>query len=554
MKKIFKSTLFVIASVAVSAVYLTISLFIFSRSTNNLIDTSTKTYLSENVKAMAAIFNTKLEDQLVMLESQVRYYQDIDLSDYNSMKERILTTKGIGAFKNIGVANATGATVNQKGKSSGNIMLSDYFKEAMTGVSSVSENTSIDENGDEVLCLAVPIMQNGKAVGVVYGTFTKDMLNRLVETVSFGESSANVLYDDSGAIIAHTTDNEYLDGNDVNFYDLVGRRPETSDDNIFPYDDEGRQMLAAECPIGLHGWHFATLINASMITDVSDTIGRYVIYIIITITIVFALLLTSILTLMRNLSKIKRESARISAELGVATRIQADMLPTDFPEEDDIKLYATMTPAKEVGGDFYDFFYTDKDHIAMVMADVAGKGVPAALFMVVAKVVIRNQVMAGGSPADILFLVNNILCRNNPGGLFVTVWLGILDINTGVIEYVNAGHEYPVIGRAGKGFEVKEDENCPPLAAMEDMEFVNESVTLGAGDSLFLYTDGVPEAKNAGGARFGMDALIKGLDEDLGKSAADLVVNLKKKVDSFAGDIDPFDDITMMCLNYLGRK
>ena len=552
MKKFIKSYLFTIIVVVVSAVYLSVSLFIFNRSTNTLIDDTTRMYLDENVKAMAAIFNTKMEDQLVMLESQVRYFRDIDLSDYNAMKDRILQTKGIGAFKNIGVANTTGSTINYNGKSSGNIMMTDYFKEVMKGQDSISQSTYIDEDGDEVLVLAVPIIKEGETVGAVFGTFTKDILNKLVETVSFGESSANVLFDDDGTVIAYTIDTGFIDENDTNFYSMIERKGINGDETIFPYKKGDTEMLAAVASIGVHGWNFSTLLPRTIISDVSNTIGRYMIYIFFSVTVVFVLLLGSILLLMKNLSAEKRDKARITAELGVATKIQADMLPTDFPERNDLQLYATMTPAKEVGGDFYDYFFIDDDHIALVMADVSGKGVPAALFMTISKVVLRNQVLSGGTPSEILAQANNILCQNNSAGLFVTVWLGILDLRTGELNFSNAGHEYPIIGRAGKGFEALKGENCPPLAAMEDMPFDDECIKLEPGDSLFLYTDGVPEAKNSQGGRFGMDALIEGLNDTGELSASDILTQLKEKIDTFVGGIDPFDDITMMCLNYIG--
>ncbi|MCR4780089.1 MAG: SpoIIE family protein phosphatase [Ruminiclostridium sp.] len=554
MKKLVKSSLVIIVVVLISAVYLTVSMFIFGNSTNTLIRDTTQMYIDENVKAMAAIFNTKLEDQLVMLESQVRYFRDIDLSDYNAMRDRIMQTKGIGAFKNIGVANTTGATINYNGKSSGNIMLTDYFKAVMQGHDSISQSTYKDEDGDEVLVLAVPIVTDGKVVGTVYGTFTKDILNNLVETVSFGEASANVLFDDDGTVLAYSQDTSFINASDTNLYTMVNYDDSKADEVIHPYKKGNTEMFAAITSVGVHGWNFATLLPSSVITDVTKAIGRYVIYIIFAISVVFVMLLGSILLLMKNLNSARKDKARITAELGVATKIQADMLPTDFPVRSDLELCATMTPAKEVGGDFYDFFFVDDDHIALVMADVSGKGVPASLFMAISKVVLRNQVMVGGTPSEILETVNNILCANNSAGLFVTVWLGILDLNTGEISCSNAGHEYPVVNRLGKGFEVAEGENCPPLAAMEDMVFDDEKIVLQPGDSIFLYTDGVPEAKNAGGARFGMEAMTAGLNEGASLSPDGLLKSLKEKIDTFVGELDPFDDITMMSLTYKGRE
>ncbi len=253
-------------------------------------------------------------------------------------------------------------------------------------------------------------------------------------------------------------------------------------------------------------------------------------------------------TYIDDLTAVTAEKERVSAELNVATRIQEDMLPKDFPERNDISLYAAMTPAKEVGGDFYDFFFVDDDHIALVIADVSGKGVPAALFSVVSKVVIRNQVHAGGTPAEVLERTNSILCSNNGSGLFVTVWLGILDLKTGDVEYVNAGHEYPIISPKDKHAEIIEKDSFPPLAAMEGIEYINERLHLNNGDNLILYTDGVPEAKAADGSRFGMDRLVEIVERNKGSAPEKLVNDIKKDVDDFQSDKDPFDDVTIMSI------
>ena len=257
---------------------------------------------------------------------------------------------------------------------------------------------------------------------------------------------------------------------------------------------------------------------------------------------------------LNHLSEMKREKEAKEAELGVATKIQADMLPKDFPEREDIELYAAMTPAKEVGGDFYDFFFIDDSHLAMVMADVSGKGVPAALFCVVAKAVIRDKVMLSSDPVEILRDVNHILCANNSAGLFITVWLGILDLKTGVVEYVNVGHEYPIIGVLGNDVEVIQGDNCPPLAAMEDTEFTKETLILHNGDNLFLYTDGIPEAKSANGERFGMDRLTDVLKRNRGLTPKQIVTDVKWEVDSFQPKDDPFDDVTIMSVIWKGGK
>ncbi len=256
----------------------------------------------------------------------------------------------------------------------------------------------------------------------------------------------------------------------------------------------------------------------------------------------------------KQINDLENRTEHMAADLSVAAKIQAEMLPNDFPENDSVELFAAMTPAKEVGGDFYDFFFVDDDHIALVMADVSGKGVPAALFSIVSKTIIRDKVMLGGDPADILYDVNNILCKNNGAELFITVWLGILDLRTGIVKYVNAGHEYPIIGARGKPVSVIEKENCPPLAAAENVEFLVETLQLEKDGNLFLYTDGVTDAKSPDGSRFGMDRLINSLERSEGRTPEQIVTDLKHEVEAYQPENDPFDDVTIMSVVWKGGR
>lgn len=258
-----------------------------------------------------------------------------------------------------------------------------------------------------------------------------------------------------------------------------------------------------------------------------------------------------------DLTHVTAERERMGAELGVATKIQADMLPSKFPafpERKEFDIYATMTPAKEVGGDFFDFFLIDDDHLALVMADVSGKGVPAALFMVIAKTLIKNRATATDTPAKILYDVNNGLCEGNEAELFVTVWLGILTISTGKLVMANAGHEYPAIRKAGETYTLIRGDHCPPLAAEENTEYVNEELVLEPGDSLFVYTDGVSEAKDENGKRFGLDQMLTALNKAPAESEQELLQNVKTAIDGFVGDAAQFDDITMLGLRYFGKN
>ncbi len=255
-----------------------------------------------------------------------------------------------------------------------------------------------------------------------------------------------------------------------------------------------------------------------------------------------------------NLTKVTAEKERIGAELNIAAQIQADMLPRlfpAFPEREEFDLYASMTPAKEVGGDFYDFFLIDEDHIALVMADVSGKGVPAALFMVIAKTLIKNQAqVCDYSPAKVLMAVNDQLCEGNEAELFVTVWLGILEISTGKGLAANAGHEHPVICRAGGKHELVVYRHSPAVATMEGIRFREHPFELHPGDSMFVYTDGVPEAANIKNEFFGTDRMLEALNRNPDASPKELLSSVRSSLDAFVGKAPQFDDITMMCFKY----
>ena len=259
----------------------------------------------------------------------------------------------------------------------------------------------------------------------------------------------------------------------------------------------------------------------------------------------------------KNLAYVTAEKERIGAELNVATQIQADMLPRifpPFPDRNEFDIYASMNPAKEVGGDFYDFFFIDDDHLAVVIADVSGKGVPAALFMVIAKTLIKNRALLGGTPAEILHDVNEQLCEGNDAELFVTVWLGILEISTGNVKAVNAGHEYPAIKRVGGLYEISRTKHSPAVATMEGMNFREHEFVLNPGDTVFLYTDGVPEATNGKDELLGNDRMIEALNKTVNTSAEDILASMKTYVENFTGDAPQFDDVTMICLKYFGGE
>ncbi len=252
----------------------------------------------------------------------------------------------------------------------------------------------------------------------------------------------------------------------------------------------------------------------------------------------------------RDITAITAEKERIGAELSVATHIQASMLPSifpPFPDRKEFELYAKMDPAKEVGGDFYDFFMIDDDHIALVIADVSGKGVPAALFMVIAKTLIKNHAQSGSKAEDILMMSNDQLCEGNGEELFVTAWIGIVDLKTGVMSYCDAGHENPYVIHADGSIEIlKPQKKKPPLAAMEGIKYLANETTLKKGDCLFLYTDGVPEATNSNDELYGTDRLEKVLAAKSSDDTEKLLADVRADVDDFVADAPQFDDLTML--------
>ncbi len=256
-------------------------------------------------------------------------------------------------------------------------------------------------------------------------------------------------------------------------------------------------------------------------------------------------------------SKQQLESSRIEAELNMASSIQTNMLPSiypAFPERPEFDIYATMDPAKEVGGDFYDFFLVDDDHLCIVMADVSGKGVPAALFMMASKIILANNAMQGKSPARILADANSAICANNREEMFVTVWLGILELSTGKLVAANAGHEYPVLKHGAGLFELVKDKHGFVIGGMDGARYKEYELQMEPGSKLFLYTDGVPEASDSDKNLFGTDRMLEALNGEPAAAPEKILANVRRNVDGFVKSAEQFDDLTMLCLEYRGKE
>ena len=249
--------------------------------------------------------------------------------------------------------------------------------------------------------------------------------------------------------------------------------------------------------------------------------------------------------------------ASTEMELGVATKIQANMLPNNFPylpERTEFDLYASMSPAKDVGGDFYDFFMVDDTHLAMVIADVSGKGIPAALFMMASKILVKNTVMSGKSPGEALASVNNQVCSNNQEEMFVTVWLGILNLDDGTLVTANAGHEYPIIKKPDGDFEVRKTKHSFVIGGMSGIKYKETTTTLEPGTKLFVYTDGVPEAENVDEEQYGLDRFISVLNKNKDAEPQKLLEAVTEDVGIYAEGQPQFDDLTMLCIHYKGKE
>ena len=298
-------------------------------------------------------------------------------------------------------------------------------------------------------------------------------------------------------------------------------------------DTQRRQMIA-DCEVYAKDTTEVGELARSYISMVQD-LGKYV----------------------ENLQSVMAEKERINAELTLASDIQAHMLPCifpAFPEHKEFDLYALMHPAKEVGGDFYDFFMVDEDNLAVIVADVSGKGVPAALFMVIAKTLIKNYTQTGMEPAEVFTTVNRLLCDGNDAGLFVTAWMGVLELSSGTLTYVNAGHNPPLLKKADGEFEYMRERTGFVLAGMDGTKYRQKTLTVKPGDRLFLYTDGVTEATDSRQQLYGEERLGDFLNSHSRYDTTEMLRYLQDDLYEFTGSAPQFDDITMLLMDFKGAE
>ncbi len=259
-----------------------------------------------------------------------------------------------------------------------------------------------------------------------------------------------------------------------------------------------------------------------------------------------------------HLTQLTIEKERLNGELNMANQIQTGFLPritSQFKDRREFRMYASMKPAKEVGGDFYDFFFIDDDHLVLSIADVSGKGIPAALFMMITKAILKNNAHIGKTPAEILELTNDTIYANNRMEMFVTIWLGILEISSGKLIAANAGHEYPAVyDKADGKFDLYNDPHGFIIGGMDEVQYKNYELKLNPGDKLFVYTDGVMEAKNDQGEQYGKVRVIDTLNSVNDQGPEEIIGTVYDSLYNFMGESEQFDDITMLCLEYLGDR
>ena len=463
------------------------------------------------------------------------------------------------------------------------------------------------------LTCAAPFYNKGKFAGVVAMDILVGDLQKSVIDVDLGKGTYAFLVDDSnGSIIA----SPYIDKRQTEFENIKDETNEyypfsenilSGESGLSLYGD----TYVAYAPINVAKWVFCIKIPRELILEPVYSMDTLIIRIIIIFIIIFILvqivsffvvkrtanqitvpirdlkydveeisggnldyvarvegndeisdlanafnnMTLSIKNYINDLTSLTAEKERIGAELNVATHIQSSMLPSifpAFPNDKRFDIYATMDPAKEVGGDFYDFFMIDDKHIAIVVADVSGKGIPAALFMVIGKTLIKDHTGMERNLTDVFYEVNNMLCESNSENLFITAFEAVINIETGRLTYVNAGHEMPYIYRKGKDWTAYQMKPGFVLAGMENMKFTGGEITLEPGDKIFQYTDGVTEATNSNNELYGMDRLKIVLDANSGKTMHELLKVVKEDIDKFVGEAPQFDDITMLGFEFKG--
>ncbi len=331
----------------------------------------------------------------------------------------------------------------------------------------------------------------------------------------------------------------------------------------YTYTQHGWKEMFLQCIVPIHNEETGEVIGFVSLDTIWDAVienrNEYLqefltVMVIATVVLLFLSEFVLRLFIITPLRVVTAEQERINTELDVASGIQKTMLPNDFSiealHEEGYDIFASMVPAKEVGGDFYNFFMVDEEHLVLMIADVSGKGVPAALFMMISKIIIDGYVKEERlMPGEILQKANNAICDYNNEGMFVTVWLGIVNIKTGKAISASGGHEFPVICNSNGEFQVLRDKHGFVLGGFPDMPYEPTEFEIEKGGAIFIYTDGVPETTSATDELFGEERMLKALNSaPKNASPREIINHMKAQVDGFVGKAMQFDDMTMLCL------
>lgn len=556
--------------------------------------------------------NSRMNDEIALLSNVEMYWRPIlEFNDENITSLYLATETGFLLSEDKEHVDNSPSAV---GENYFNYFERDWYVKAKEKETVVFTNISQDYFGRGLtLTCAAPFYKGGRFAGVVALDILVGNLQKNLISVTAGSGSYAFAVDKKGNIIASPD----IDVNQTKFKNIYDEDSETKliADDILS-GDSGILLVNKSyyvfSPITNVDWVMCVKIPRSIITNSIKRIDRNIINMMAIFVIIAAIILVIVYKVsisfsnkltepieklkddveiisqgnfdykadvsgndeisdlahsfnamtsalkeyIDDITKLTAEKERTGAELNIATKIQLGMLPTEFPAFPDDKrfdIFATMNPAKEVGGDFYDFFKVDDKHIAIIVADVSGKGIPAALFMAIGKALLRDHTYIKQDLAAVFHSVNNILCGENRENLFITAFEGVIDLETGKLRYVNAGHELPFIYKKNKTWEAQNIKPGFVLGGIKGINFTVGEFDLGPGDRIFEYTDGVTEATNSNNELYGMDRLKKVLDDNKDRSVADLLPEVKKDIEIFEGSAPQFDDITMLCFEYRGE-
>ncbi len=509
-------------------------------------------------------------------------------------------------------ADALGNYITTTG-SKGNVRDRDYFKAVMNeDLEEFISNPIVSRaSGEYVFVAACPVFDDqGNKMGLMAATVLLETLSGIAESINISHQGFGYVVDQAGLLIAHPDQSlrmklNLLESAKLGFVGLeaIGKAMSEAKPGISSYQrPDGSTLMAVFHPIpNTPGWSLGISLNEQKLMGTADRLTQNIVYLMLGVIVAVLVLVyfisgriaSPILALQKGVQKVSSgnldhslnlrtgdeiqqlaesfnkmtvdlqehirilqqttaEKERIESELQVANQIQSSMLPRlfpPFPNIDNLDLYATMKPAREVGGDFYDFFLIDDRRLCFNIGDVSDKGVGAALFMVITRTILKNQALQGNSLSEIFYQTNNMLCADNAQNMFVTVFMGILDIDTGELEYVCAGHNPPLILHKGQDFQYLDRTKSLVLGAMEDFSYTSFKTRIEPGDMLFLYTDGVTEAMNEMNELFDEQRMFQALNSLKGKDARQLITGVQEEIEKFVQGTPASDDVTMLALS-----